>query len=228
MSNENSYQRGPGGQEIALEARASDEARLSSPSVSRNREAIADVFCGHMPAKGNILEIASGTGEHVVTLAGRLPDVMFHPGDPDPVSRASIAAWTDHVQATNIAPPHAIDVIADRPLTEHHTLFQGLLCINMIHIAPFAATKGLFAYAQSALAPGGSLFLYGPFARNGVHTAPSNADFDASLKSRNADWGVRDLDRQVTPLAHDHGFDRKDIIQMPANNLAVIFQLGSR
>ncbi|MEO1150712.1 MAG: DUF938 domain-containing protein [Pseudomonadota bacterium] len=223
MPSEKTYQKGTDGREIALEARASEEARLSSPSVARNRDVIADVFCAHMPATGAILEIASGTGEHAVTLARRLPDVTFYPGDPDPASRASIMAWADHTGLVNIAPCHAINVITDHPAPDHHAYFQGVTCINMIHIAPFAATKGLFAYAAATLAPGGSLFLYGPFARNGQHTAPSNADFDASLKSRDADWGVRDLDREVIPVAEKRGFRLGSVIDMPANNLAVVF-----
>lgn len=212
----------PPPKEIALEARASEEGRLFSPSAARNRDPICDVFLRTMPPAGVIIEVGSGTGEHVARLAAAAPGVFFRPGDPDPASRASIAAWTAHSSLANIAAPHAVDVTQ----ADWHAGFapcNGVVSINMIHIAPFEAAAGLFAGAGKLLKSGGRLFLYGPFSRNGVHTAPSNADFDASLKSRDPRWGVRDLERQITPLAHECGLALADIVAMPANNLVVVF-----
>jgi len=209
--------------EIALETRTAESARMFSPSAARNRDAIRDVFLKTMPTSGTILEVGSGTGEHAVHLAAAAPSLVFLPGDPDEASRASIAAWTAFRQLKNLAPPHAADVAAP----DWQSAFapcEGVVSINMIHIAPFDAARGLFAGAFVLLKPEGKLFLYGPFARNGVHTAPSNEAFDQSLKSRNAIWGVRDLDREIAPLAARSGLKLIAIEEMPANNLSVIFE----
>lgn len=209
--------------EIALEERGREERRLFSPSVARNRDVIRDAFLKTMPGAGDILEIGSGTGEHAVHIAAAAPDLRWRPGDPDAASRASIAAWTEHLGLANVAAPHAIDVTApgwDQGLAP----VDGAVSINMIHIAPFEAARGLVAGAARLLRPGGKLFLYGPFARNGAHTAPSNADFDASLKSRDARWGVRDLDLEILPLAVAAGLALDAVIDMPANNLSVVFR----
>lgn len=212
-----------GKKEIALETRASEEARLFSPSAARNREAIRDAFLKHMPRQGTIVEVGSGTGEHVVCLAAATPRLFWRPGDPDAASRASIAAWTAHLGLENIAVPHAADA-AEPDWREAFGAADGVVSINMIHIAPFAAAKGLIAGAGELLKRGGRLFLYGPFSRNGVHTAPSNAEFDASLKARDPAWGVRDLELEVLPLASRAGFALVAIAEMPANNLSVIFE----
>jgi hypothetical protein len=209
---------------VALEDRALAGSRLFSPSAARNRDPIREAFLAHMPQAGTILEIGSGTGEHVVHLAAALPGVRFLPGDPDKASRASIAAWTRHVPLTNVAPPHALDV-TEAGWTENVAApVDGVLSINMVHIAPFAAASGLFAGAGRILRAGGKLFLYGPFARNGAHTAPSNAEFDASLKARDPRWGVRDLDLELAPLAKSAGLIVEAIVEMPANNFSVVFR----
>lgn len=211
--------------EIALEERGRDERRLFSPSAARNRDPIRDAFLRTMPHAGVVLEIGSGTGEHAVHIAAAAPGLRWLPGDPDEASRASIAAWTEHLGLSNVAPPHAIDVTApgwDQDLSS----FDGVISINMIHIAPFGAACGLIAGAGRLLRPAGKLFLYGPFARNGAHTAPSNKEFDASLKARDPRWCVRDLDLEITPLAKAAGLDLETVIEMPANNLSVIFRRG--
>ncbi|MEZ5919789.1 MAG: DUF938 domain-containing protein [Parvularculaceae bacterium] len=207
---------------IALEERGEVGDRLFSPSASRNRDVIRDVFMSEMPEHGVFLEIASGTGEHVAHLAAAMPKAHFLPGDPDMASRASIEAWTHYLKLSNIAPPHAIDASATGWEGAIGPI-DGVYCINMIHIAPFGAAKGLIRGAGKILKPGGRLFLYGPFARNGVHSAPSNEAFDASLKSRDPRWGVRDLDRDIVPLAEAAGMRLSALHEMPANNLAVIF-----
>lgn len=211
--------------EIALETRASKEARLLSPSAARNRDAIRDVFLAYMPRDGTIVEVGSGTGEHVVCLAGATPRLFWRPGDPDAPSRASIAAWTAHLGLKNVDAPHAADVT--KP--DWHQGFGdavGVLSINMIHIAPFEAAEGLIKGAGELLKSRGRLFLYGPFSRGGAHTAPSNAEFDASLKTRDPRWGVRDLDADIFPLASRAGFAPVAIVAMPANNLSVVFERG--
>ncbi len=217
--------------EIALEARTAAIDRLFSPSASRNRGVIATAIIDLMPHNGTIIEIASGTGEHVAAFAKALPEVRWAPGDPDEASRRSIAAWTAHLGLANVATPHAIDVAGAAWRSGDLTLpapmdasADGIVCINMIHIAPVCAAEGLIEGAGRRLAPGGRLFLYGPFARDGAHTAPSNAEFDATLKARNPSWGVRDLEQEIEPLADAAGLRRVEARAMPANNLTVVFE----
>lgn len=221
MTNDN--QRGEDGREIALEARVSKEDRLSSPSVSRNRDAIRDVFLEQMPSHGLILEIGSGTGEHAAHILKAAPDLSWQPSDPDEASRRSVDAWavfdglSDRMEA---ALP--LDVTAHQWWHAFNKPVAGIVSINMIHIAPFAAAEGLIAGAGALLKTHGKLFLYGPFMRDGK-TAPSNHDFDRSLKSRDPGWGVRDLDNQIVPLAAQHGLTLETVVEMPANNLSVVF-----
>jgi SAM-dependent methyltransferase len=210
--------------EIALEARTIAGEKLYSPSAARNRDAIRDVVLAVMPSEGHILEIGGGTGEHGVHIAAAAPGLVWHSGDPDPASRASIAAWIKDAGLANLKGPHAIDVTASDWGVEAGAPFDGVVSFNMIHIAPFAAATGLFAGAGRVLKRGGVLFLYGPFSRAGVHTAPSNAAFDASLKSRDARWGVRDLEHDLAPLTQENALVREAIVEMPANNLCVIFR----
>lgn len=216
-------QRGADGREIALEARQNQEQRLFSPSAARNKDAIRDVFVRTMPKSGAVLEVGSGTGEHGLAIASVCPDLVWYAGDPDPTSRLSIAAWIDHSGLTNMAAPHDFDVSLG-VWSGTPTKFSGLMSANMIHIAPFSAAQGLFSCAGKSLASGSRLFLYGPFSRNAEHTASSNADFDASLKSRNPEWGVRDLDLDIIPLGTENGLKLREVISMPANNMAVLFE----
>jgi cyclopropane fatty-acyl-phospholipid synthase-like methyltransferase len=171
-----------------------------------------------------MLEIGAGTGEHAVHLAAALPDASWFTGDPDPTARASIAAWIEDAQLPNLHGPHAIDVSSPDWGSEGASLYDGIVSINMIHIAPFAAARGLFEGAGRLLRPGGKLFLYGPFSRHGRHTAPSNEAFDQSLKSRDPRWGVRDLDHDLLPLAERAGLVLEAAIDMPTNNLCVLFR----
>jgi SAM-dependent methyltransferase len=208
----------------ALEDRQTEGAKLYSPSAARNRDPIRDVFLQTMPRSGRILEIGGGTGEHAVHLAAALPEVDWRTGDPDESARASIAAWIADAGLPNLRGPHAIDVTALAWSVEDDAPFDGLVSINMIHIAPFEAARGLFAGAKRLLRPGGRLFLYGPFSRAGAHTAPSNAAFDESLKARDARWGVRDLEHDIAPLAQENALEQIHLVEMPANNFAAIFR----
>lgn len=201
-----------------------DDARLSAPHVARNRDAIRAVFLEHMPRSGQVLEIASGTGEHAIHLAAALPDVHWLPGDPDPRARRSIRAWIAFSGLSNLADPHATDAAAESWPVAAHAPFDAIVAINMVHIAPFDAAIGLVRGAGRWLGPDGRLYLYGPFRRAGRHTAPSNEAFDADLRTRDPRWGVRDLEGELLPLADDAGLELHAVVNMPANNLSVIFR----
>jgi SAM-dependent methyltransferase len=208
---------------IALEPRqTAADARMSSPSAARNGEPILAVLTKILPQGAKVLEIGSGTGEHAANFAKARPDLDWRTSELDPGSRASIAAWIDHEQLANVAAPLAIDARDASWGVEAEAPFDALVSINMIHIAPWQACLGLLDGAARLLKPGGVLFLYGPFALSGAHTAPSNAAFDQSLKTRDPRWGVRDLD-DVAAEALARGLDLKDVVAMPANNLSVVF-----
>jgi hypothetical protein len=193
--------------------------RLHYPATARNRDAILAVLRGVLPASGLMLEIASGSGEHVMHFAHAFPGLVFQPSDPEPAARQSIAAWAQDSGAANVLPPLALDAAAeDWPLSSA----DAILCINMIHIAPWRVTQGLLRHAGRLLAAGAPLYLYGPYRRAGVVTVPSNEAFDDSLKARNPEWGLRDLEA-VAALARDHGFSAPAVTEMPANNLSVVF-----
>ncbi len=197
-----------------------DDPRLFAPAAARNRGPILDVLREVLPRQGLILEIASGSGEHVVHFAASLPTLTFQPSDPGAEAHASIAAWIAASGARNILAPLALDAAATRwPIANA----AAIICINMIHISPWAATEGLFSGARLVLPEDAPLYLYGPYRRNGAHTAPSNAAFDESLRAQNPAWGVRDLET-VAACAAKAGFGEPQVIEMPANNLSVIFR----
>ncbi len=210
---------------VALEARniASDGRRFS-PSAARNRQVIADVFAAHMSNEGSVLEIASGTGEHGAFLVASLPGLTWTYTDIDPSSMESQRAWAAHEAHDRLIGPYKVDTRTPHwGEVENRAPYGALVCINMIHISPFEASQGLFAGAGRLLKPGGKLFLYGPYARQGG-IAPSNAQFSEALKQRDAGWGVRDLDLEIIPLATQHGLALEHVAEMPANNLSVIFR----
>jgi SAM-dependent methyltransferase len=196
------------------------DPRLYRPHVARNREPILDVLRRVLPPHGLVLEIASGSGEHAAYFAKQLPSVVWQPTDPDPQALASIAAHRAAAGAPNLLSPMCLDVMPDQWRIERA---DALVCINMIHIAPWAASEGLMAGARRILPAGGILYLYGPYKIGGRHTAPSNQEFDSSLRARNSEWGIRDLG-DVTDLAQRHGLALAETVQMPANNLSVIFR----
>ena len=197
-----------------------DDARKFAPAAARNRDAIADVVGQRLPRRGFVLEIASGSGEHTVHLAALHPDLIFQPSDPAPENRVSIDAWAAHAGLSNVRPALHIDATETFAPVETADV---VMCINMIHIAPWDAAVGLVRNAGAVLREGGLLYLYGPFKRGGTHTAPSNADFDVSLRARDPSWGVRDLEA-VAALAAESGFGAPETIEMPANNLSLIFR----
>jgi hypothetical protein len=198
-----------------------EDARLYAPAAARNREPILNVLRRHFPSRGLVLEVASGSGEHVAHFAQSSgPDLIFQPSDLDSDARASIDAWATALDLSNIRPAMDLDATSDRWPISHA---DAVLCINLIHIAPWAAAVGLIRSAAAILPAGGVLFLYGPFRRNGRHTAQSNEAFDRDLRTRNPAWGVRDLEG-VALLAAGHRFAQPAIEEMPANNLSVIFR----
>jgi len=207
---------------IALEDRAADVQRLFSPSAARNRDPILDALQSILPPQGSMLEIASGTGEHVVHFARGLPGWRFQPTEFDEASRQSVRAWIAHEGLANIAAPVTLDASAGVWPVESAGPVDAVLSLNMIHIAPWAAAQGLFRGAGRVLKPGGLLLLYGPFQEDGVHNAPSNAAFDESLRARDPDWGVRDI-RDLQALANDNGLTLRERQAMPANNQILVF-----
>jgi hypothetical protein len=198
----------------------SQDRRLYFPATARNRQPILEVLKQHLPTHGLVLEVASGSGEHVAHFARGCTGLTFQPSDPDPDHCASIDAWTAALGLANVRPAIDLDVTAAAwPVAEA----DALLCTNMIHIAPWAATLGLMRGAGRILPGGGLLYFYGPYKRGGQHTAPSNAAFDASLRAQNPEWGVRDLEA-VADLAASQGFCAPVIVEMPANNLSLVFR----
>lgn len=194
-------------------------AKRYAPATERNRNAIADILNDVLPASGLVLEIASGTGEHIVHFAQKFPQVEWQPSDPDPAALASIAAWAADSVTENILPPILIDASTHWPV-DHA---DALICINMVHISPWAATLGLLKNAARILPVGRILYLYGPYRRRDVSTAPSNEQFDSSLKDRNPDWGLRFVE-DLAAEASIVGMSLERLIEMPANNLSLIFR----
>lgn len=194
-----------------------NDARREAPAVARNRAPLLDVLRGVLPARGLVLEVASGTGEHCAHFAAALPGLTFQPTEPDPDGRASVDAWCAGLP--NVLPALAMDAAAETWPVDHA---DAVLCINMAHIAPWAATEGLLRGAARVLAPGGPLVLYGPWIRAGVETAPGNLDFDANLRERNPAWGLRRLEDLVTAAGAD--FAAPEVIEMPANNVTLVLR----
>jgi SAM-dependent methyltransferase len=193
--------------------------RRRAPAAERNRDAILAVLTRVLPESGVVLEIASGTGQHAVHCAAALPRVVWQPSDPDAASRDSIAAWRAYAGLANVNPPLALNVMNEDWGID---AADALVCVNMIHISPWQATEALIRGASQRLRAGGVLYLYGPYRRNGAHTALSNEAFDAQLRATDPRWGVRDLEA-VRALAEAGGFTLSEIVEMPANNLSVIF-----
>ncbi len=194
---------------------------LHAAATDRNREPILEVLRRVLPPSGLVLEIASGTGQHMVFFARALPALRWQPSDLAPLHLDSIRAWMEASPgAENIADPVLLDVESwPWPITRA----DAIININMIHIAPWASTQALFQGAGRALPPSGLLFVYGPFKREGVHTADSNQRFDERLRAEDPRWGVRDL-ADVQAAATAAGFRAPEIVAMPANNLSLVFR----
>ena len=198
-----------------------DGAKRHAPATLRNRDAIAGVLADELPESGTVLEVASGSGEHAVYFAERFPQLDWQPSDPDPDALTSITAYHADFEGSNLRVPITLD--ASAPETWSLDQAEATLCINMIHISPWAATVGLFKGARQILSENAPLILYGPYFEPDVEPAPSNLDFDMSLRQRNSDWGVRNTE-DVTKVANHHGFSLRQRKVMPANNLMLTYR----
>jgi hypothetical protein len=194
--------------------------RQYAPATVRNRDFILDVLREVLPTMGIILEVASGSGEHIIHFARNLPSLVFQPSDPEPDALLSVAAWVKAANVANVSAPIVLDASQSFwPIASA----DGIICINMIHISPWDATVGLIRGAAAILPPRLPLYLYGPFKRKGFATAPSNEAFDRNLRDRNPAWGLRDLEA-VAAIAQSAGFSLPAVTEMPANNLSVVFR----
>ena len=200
-----------------------NDERLDAAAFHRNHQAIGAALASLLNGKaGDVLEIGSGTGQHVVAFAGLIPEIVWWPSDLSDRHRASIAAWRSHAQLGNLRAPQKIDASAPDWRPEGPGPLCATFCANVVHITPWPVAEGLFAGAARLLRPDGHLVLYGPFMRDGRHTAPSNAAFDASLRASNPAWGVRDVG-QMNELAAAVALRPAELIEMPANNLILAF-----
>jgi SAM-dependent methyltransferase len=198
------------------------DSKLHHPHVARNREPILAVLKRLLPARALVLEIASGSGEHAAFFAKALPSVSWLPSDIDAKALASIAAFRAEAGVPNLLAPIRLDVTADSWPVKR---INAVVCSNMVHISPWAASQGLMAGAARTLRPGGVLYLYGPYKIDGKHTAPSNQEFDAYLRQQNPEWGIRDLG-EMRELGARHKLTLTETVPMPANNLSIILRRG--
>ena len=199
---------------------SSPDQRLSSPSALRNRGPISDVLRTVLPETGTVLEIASGSGEHITHFAAQFPALTWQPSDPSAEARDSILQWSEAEGLANVLPPLDLDAAHDTwPIDRA----DAIIAINMVHISPWQATLGLLKGAGQLLPAGGALFLYGPYRRQGQPFAESNEAFDASLRARNPAWGIRQLE-DVAGAAEQSGLVMTTTVEMPANNLSVVFR----
>jgi hypothetical protein len=197
--------------------------RRFAPATQRNREPILAVLSRVLPKRGVVLEIASGSGEHAIAFAERLPGLRFQPSDADPGALASIDAWRGEAPLPNLMAAIRLDVHElPWPLADVAEP-DAILCINMIHISPWSACLALLDGASERLKAGAPLVLYGPYRQGGAHTAPSNEAFDASLRARDPSWGVRDLEA-VESEAVARGLLLEEVVEMPANNRTVVLR----
>lgn len=196
------------------------DGRLLRPSADRNKGPILTVLERVLPETGLVLEVGSGTGQHVVYFAQALRGLSWQPSDPDAGCRRSISMWLAAANLPNVNQPLELDVCM---LPWPVPTVDAIVCINLIHIAPWAATSALLAGANLALRETGLLYLYGPYSLHGTHTASSNKAFDAALRAQNPEWGIRDLD-DVARIAEDKGLDLAEVVEMPVNNFSVLFR----
>ncbi len=206
---------------------ADPDGRLDAPAFHRNHDAIAPALTSFLQGRaGDVLEIGSGTGQHAVAFASRLPSIAWWPTDLSDSHLRSIEAWRKHEKLDNVKPPVRLDAsAADWRLNQLGlpSAFTAMFCANVIHIAPWAVAEGLFAGASRHLMPRGRLYLYGPFKRDGVHNAASNAAFDESLRGRDPSWGVRDV-ADVKKLAAANNLEFSGLAEMPSNNAILTFE----
>lgn len=198
---------------------AGAEVKRHAPATERNRDVIAETLANLLPQSGRVLEVASGTGEHVVHFARLFPALTWQPSDPDPIAIASINAWRAESTVPNVLPALRLDASAGWPIAQA----DAILCINMTHISPWPATVGLLHNAARILPPNAPLFIYGPFRQRDVPLTESNTSFDAALRQQNPEWGLRYVE-DLAKEARGSGLRLDQIIEMPANNLSLVFR----
>jgi len=204
-----------------------NEGRLDAPAFHRNCEPMWQAVSPLLPDEGAVLEIGSGTGQHVTTYAARTPRLTWYPSDILDSHLASIEAWRRHTGLMNVQPPQRVDLL-DAAWTWHPGgALAAMMCVNVLHISPWDVSQNLIGGAARFLQPNGRLFVYGPFMRDGVHTSDSNASFDASLRAQNPAWGVRDT-RDLAALASAQKLALAEIVTMPANNFVLVFARANR
>ncbi len=194
-----------------------------APAAERNAAPILDVLKHCLPEKGTVLEIASGTGQHAELFARALPQIVWQPSDRHAGARASIQAWRADARLENFRAPLDIDVMRPGWSDGFDRKFDAVIAINLIHVAPWALVGGLLEGAAQLLVPGGVVYLYGPYKRDGAHTAPSNAQFENWLHAQDPEWGVRDL-ADIERVGAMHGLRLESVIDMPANNFSLILR----
>ena len=202
------------------------DQRLFFPATERNRRPIGDLLSQLLPAAGAVLELASGSGEHAVCFQQRFTNLLWQASDPNPDHRASINAWIQHQGLSQVMPAALNLDVEHRPWPLPQNLqgaVDAVVCINLLHISPASCTEAVLEESALMLPSGAPLIIYGPFMRNGAHTSASNAAFDQSLRERNDQWGLRELN-QVTAIAAKAGFKIDDVVSMPANNLTLVLQ----
>ncbi|MEM9938011.1 MAG: DUF938 domain-containing protein [Pseudomonadota bacterium] len=219
------YPKSVSGQPLALEQRSeAQDGRRYSPSTGRNKDIVRATFLEHVLNAGRVLEIASGTGEHGAHTTQAALGIIWTYSDIDPAGHTSQTGWRQAAAHDRLLGPLMIDTTTPDWGLEHAAAgYQALFCANMIHIAPFEAAVGLLTGAGAILKRGGRLCFYGPFSVSG-EMAPSNARFSEDLKRRDPSWGVRDLQLDIVPIAQRHGLTLSQVIEMPANNLTVVFE----
>ena len=202
------------------------DQRLFFPATERNRDPIGDLLSEHLPRSGTVLELASGSGEHGVCFQQRFPHLTWQASDPDPDHRASIDAWIRHQGLSHVMPAALNLNVAERPWhlpREMPSALNAVVCINLLHISPAHCTDAVLEESALLLPRGAPLIIYGPFMRQGAHTSASNAAFDQSLRQRNPQWGLRDLNT-ITSIATSSGFKIDAVVPMPANNLTLVLR----
>ena len=208
----------------------STDNRLKFPATIRNRESIAKVLSNYTIPNGLFLEIASGSGEHGVFFQKIFPSITWQTSDPESIHRKSIISWIKHQGLTNKMPDPLFIDVENRPwpITEQQKAqIKGIICINMIHVSPWSCTKALFEESKVFIGDNNFLMLYGPFLRDKIKTSEGNLKFDQSLKLKNPQWGLRKLD-EVTKIASKNGFQQDKVIEMPANNLSIIYRFNKK
>ena len=205
------------------------DQRLIFPATERNRGPIGDLLSQLLPVSGAVLELASGSGEHAVFFQKRFPNLHWQASDPDPDHRASIDAWIRHEGLNHVMSPALNLDVEKRPWPLPRGMASALnavVCINLLHISPALCTTAVLEESALLLPSGAPLIIYGPFMRDGTHTSASNAAFDQSLRERNPQWGLREINT-ITSLAASSGFKLDAVVPMPANNLTLVLRSAS-